>query len=199
MGPSTKQFFSSSDVIATTIANSYCSQANRLRQCSTICRLMMIEWSKHVVALTSEEEKKNCRVRRTHNCFDNSSRLNMALVLTRPLTETGRQRVRLTTLSSVIRLSRKCMNFDVSQRHEPPRSVTGIAYFIFYLVIWRYISFYFLSFTPLLTSLDFTFTFIFLSSYVIQCHFIHVHPILHFLSNLQPTKREHGQFKTRTI
>jgi hypothetical protein len=32
---------------------------------------MMIEWSKHVVALTSEEEKKNDCVRRTHNYFVN--------------------------------------------------------------------------------------------------------------------------------
>jgi hypothetical protein len=29
----------------------------------------MIEWSKNVVALRSEEEKKNCCVRWTHNCF----------------------------------------------------------------------------------------------------------------------------------
>jgi hypothetical protein len=83
-------FFSSSDVIATTCfdhriiirrhtpqvvitypAHSYCSPANRLRQDTTVCHLMMIVWSKHVVAITSEEEKKNCCVRRTHNCFVN--------------------------------------------------------------------------------------------------------------------------------
>jgi hypothetical protein len=33
--------------------------------------MMMIVWSKRVVALTLEEEKKNCCVRRTHNCFVN--------------------------------------------------------------------------------------------------------------------------------
>jgi hypothetical protein len=48
-------------LVITYAANSYCSQANRLRQYSTVCRLM-IECSKHVVAITSEEKKKNCCV-----------------------------------------------------------------------------------------------------------------------------------------
>jgi hypothetical protein len=43
-------------------ANSYCSQANRLRQYTTVCHLMMVVWPKHVVAITSEEEEKNCCV-----------------------------------------------------------------------------------------------------------------------------------------
>jgi hypothetical protein len=70
-GPSTLQFFSSSsDVNATTCfdhtiiirrqTNSYCSQANRLRQYTTVCHLMMVVWPKHVVAITSEEEKNCC-------------------------------------------------------------------------------------------------------------------------------------------
>jgi hypothetical protein len=43
-------------------ANSYCSQTNSLRQYTAVCRLMMVVWPKHVVAITSEEEKKNCCV-----------------------------------------------------------------------------------------------------------------------------------------
>jgi hypothetical protein len=50
-------------VVITYPANSYCSQANLLRQYTTVRRLMMVVWSKHGVAVTSEEEKKNC-------CFD---------------------------------------------------------------------------------------------------------------------------------
>jgi hypothetical protein len=42
--------------------NSYCSQANSLKQYTTVqvCHVMMVVWQKHVVAMTSEEEKKNC-------------------------------------------------------------------------------------------------------------------------------------------
>jgi hypothetical protein len=53
------------DFISTNIykqSNCYCSQANRLRQYTTVWRLMMIVWSTYVVAITSEEEKKNCCV-----------------------------------------------------------------------------------------------------------------------------------------
>jgi hypothetical protein len=50
MGPSTQQFFSSSDVIATTCFG----------HTATVCYLMMVLWPKHVVAITSEDEKKNC-------------------------------------------------------------------------------------------------------------------------------------------
>jgi hypothetical protein len=34
-------------------------------------RLMMIVWLKHAMAITPEEEKKNCCIRQTHNCFVN--------------------------------------------------------------------------------------------------------------------------------
>jgi uncharacterized protein (DUF2237 family) len=53
-------------------ANSYCRQTtNSLRQYTIVCHLMMVVWSKHVVALTSEKENKTCCVRQTHNCFLN--------------------------------------------------------------------------------------------------------------------------------
>jgi hypothetical protein len=42
--------------------NSYCSQANSLRQYTTVCRLMMVVWPQHVVVITSEEGKENCCV-----------------------------------------------------------------------------------------------------------------------------------------
>jgi hypothetical protein len=70
-------FFSSSDVNATTCFDHFdhhqVADSGVLSQavCLTVCRLMIIGWSKYVVALTSEEEKKNCCVRRTHNCFVN--------------------------------------------------------------------------------------------------------------------------------
>jgi hypothetical protein len=32
------------------------------RQCTNVCPLMMVIWPKHVMALTSEEEKENCCV-----------------------------------------------------------------------------------------------------------------------------------------
>jgi hypothetical protein len=41
-------------------ANSYCSQVNSLREYTTVCILMMVVWPKHVVAITSEEEKNFC-------------------------------------------------------------------------------------------------------------------------------------------
>jgi hypothetical protein len=31
--------------------------------------ILLFEWSKHVVAITSEEEKKNCCIKRTHNAL----------------------------------------------------------------------------------------------------------------------------------
>jgi hypothetical protein len=72
-GPSTQQFLlSSSDVTATTCFGYttiiklhtvvyYCSDCNRnLRLYTTVCNLMMAVWPKHVMAVTSEEERRNC-------------------------------------------------------------------------------------------------------------------------------------------
>jgi hypothetical protein len=43
-------------------SHSYFSQANILRQYTTVCHMMMVVWPKHVVAMTLEEERKNCCV-----------------------------------------------------------------------------------------------------------------------------------------